>query len=150
MATLTRNETVAMAGGGLLAAGVFLKWYEAVSPNAELAGTQGLSVATGWEAHPLMRLVLLAAAIAPFILAYIVLTDKHLSWARGELTAVIAIAAFGLLFYNGLVDRPGRPAAQIELEYGWYVATVGSLLMLAGSALRSAEVERRRKPPGTI
>lgn len=49
-----------------------------------------------------------------------------------------------------MIDRPGTPAGQIELEWGWYVALLGTILMLAGSALRTGETERRRKPPGTI
>ncbi|MBA3328583.1 MAG: hypothetical protein H0T43_09820 [Solirubrobacterales bacterium] len=150
MQSLTRNEIVAMLGGLLLVAGLFIKWYEAVSPRAELAGSQGLGTYTGWDTHSLMRWLLILGAIAPFILAYIVVRDHQLSWARGEMTAVVAIIAFGLLFYNGIVDRPGEPSGQIELEWGWYVALAGSLLMLGGSALRSSETERRRKPPGTI
>jgi hypothetical protein len=150
MHRLTRNEYVAMLGGLLLAVSVALKWYESVSPNGTIAGETGLGTYTAWEAHDLMRWVLLAAAVAPFVLAYIVVRDHELSWARGELTAVIAIAAFGLVVYNGIIDRPGDPSGQIELEYGWYVALVGTVLMLGGSALRSTETERRRKPPGTI
>jgi hypothetical protein len=38
-------------------------------------------------------------AIAPFILAYIVARDHQLTWARGELTAVLSIFAFGALLY---------------------------------------------------
>jgi len=89
-------------------------------------------------------------AIAPFILAYIVARDHQLTWARGELTAVLSIFALGLLLYVGVIDRPGEPAGQIELEWGWYVALAGAVLMLAGSALRSGETARRRKPPGTV
>ena len=64
-------------------------------------------------------------AIAPFILAYIVARDHQLTWARGELTAVLSIFAFGALLYVGVIDRPGEPAGQIELEWGWYVALLG-------------------------
>lgn len=150
MDRLTANELVAMAGGAMLGGGMFIKWYESVSPLAELGDGTGLGVYNGWETHTLLRWLLLVAAIAPFVLAYIVVRGHELSWARGELTAVIAIVAFGLLIYNGWIDRPGEPAGQIELEWGWYVAVAGSLLMLAGAALRSTETGRARKPPGTI
>jgi uncharacterized membrane protein len=89
-------------------------------------------------------------AIAPFILAYIVARDHQLTWARGELTAVVSITAVGVLLYIGVIDRPGSPPGEIELRWGWYVALLGAILMLAGSAMRTGEVERRRKPPGTI
>ncbi len=150
MERLTINELIAMLGGLLLGAGVFVKWYESVSALGVLAGHTGRGVYSGWDAHTIMRWALLVIAIAPFILAYIIARDHQLTWARGELTAVLAIAAFGLLLYVGVVDRPGEPSGQIELEWGWYVALAGSVLMLAGAALRTGETERRRKPPGTI
>jgi len=89
-------------------------------------------------------------AIAPFVLAYIIVRAHQLSWARGELTAVLAIFALGLVLYVGVIDRPGEPPGQIELGWGWWVALAGSGLMLAGAARRTSETERRRKPPGTI
>jgi hypothetical protein len=147
---LTINELVAMLGGLLLGGAIFVDWYAAVSPLAQIAGVTGVGVYSGWEAHQILRWVLLVMAIAPFILAYIVARDHQLTWARGELTAVLSIAAFGLLLYVGVVDRPGTPSGQIELRVGWYVALLGSVLMLAGSALRTGETARRRKPPGTI
>ena len=150
MERLTANELVAMLGGLLLAGALFANWYESVSPLAELAGATGVGRLSGWETHDILRWPLLVMAIAPFILAYIVLRDHQLTWARGELTAVLSIFAFGALLYVGVIDRPGEPAGQIELEWGWYVALLGSVLMLAGSALRTGETARRRKPPGTI
>jgi hypothetical protein len=33
---------------------------------------------------------------------------------------------------------------------GWYVTLAGSVPMLGGAALRTGEIERRRKSPGTI
>lgn len=150
MERLTRNEFVAMAGGALLVIGLLLKWYESVSDRAEIGDTVGKGTYSGWDVHTTMRIVLLLVAIAPFVLAYIIVREHQLSWARGEMTAVLAILAFGLVLYNGIIDRPGDPSGQIELEYGWYVAMLGTMLMIGGSALRSTETERRRKPPGTI
>lgn len=139
-----------MLGGLLLGAGLFAPWYEVVSPLAELAGRRGFGSYSGWEAHDILRWVLLVIAGAPFVLGYIVARDHQLTWARGELTAVLAIAAVGLLLYVGVIDRPGEPSGQIELAWGWSVALAGSILMLAGAALRSGEGGRRRKPPGTL
>ena len=150
MDRLTGKELLAMVGGLLLGGALFADWYAAVSPLATLAGNTGVGVYSGWEAHQIMRWFLLLFAVAPFILAYIVARDHQLTWARGELTAVLSIFAFGLLLYVGVIDRPGEPAGQIELAWGWYVALAGSILMLGGSALRTGETERRRKPPGTI
>ncbi len=150
MERLTVNELGAMFGGLLLGACLFADWYAAVSPLAVLAGTKGVAGHSGWETHLVLRWPLLVIAIAPFVLAYIIARDHQLTWARGELTAVLSIFAVGALLYVGVIDRPGTPAGQIELEWGWYGALLGSSLMLAGSALRTGETERRRKPPGTI
>jgi hypothetical protein len=150
MQRLTGKELIAMLGGLLLGGALFADWYAAVSPLATIAGTRGVGSYSGWEAHHVLRWLLLLAALAPFILAYIVARDHQLTWARGELTAVVSITAVGVLLYIGVIDRPGSPPGQIELRWGWYVALLGALLMLAGSALRTGETERRRKPPGTI
>jgi hypothetical protein len=147
---LHRNEYVGMLGGALLAVSVFLPWYGTDPANrfASIDGSRGnLSC---WDVHPILRWLLLAAAVAPFILAYIIANDIQLSWARGEMTAVTSIAAFGLILYNGVIDRPGEPSSAISLKYGWFLALVGTLAMIAGAALRSSEHERARKPPGTI
>lgn len=147
---LQRGELIAIVGGLILAVGLFIKWYESVSPLATIADHTGRGTYSGWDVHTLMRWLLIAAAIAPLILGWIIIRDHALSWPRGQLTSVVAIAAIGLLFYNGIIDRPGDPSSQIELEWGWYVAMVGALLMLAGSVMRQQETEIKRKPPGTI
>ena len=147
---LQRGELLAVFGGLLLAISVFVKAYEArpENPNASIDGLKGVQAI--WDVHPILRLLLLAAAVAPIILAWIVMRDHQLSWPRGEVTAVVGLTAFTLLFYVGIIDRPGEPSGEIELEIGWYGALLGSLMMAIGGALRSAESERVRKPPGVL
>jgi hypothetical protein len=149
-ARLHRNEYMGMLGGALLAVSVFLPWYGTDSDNrfANIDGERGHQ--SCFDVHPILRWLLIAAAVAPFILAYIIANDIKLSWARGEMTAVTSIAAFGLVFYNGIIDRPGEPSSAISLEFGWFLGVLGTLMMIAGAALRSSEHERARKPPGTI
>jgi hypothetical protein len=139
-----------MVGGLLLAVSLFIAWYHVENRNAVLAGTQGPASITGFDAHSILRWLLLAAAAAPFILAWIIVRNHTLSWPRGQLTSVVAIAAFGLLLYNGVIDRPGDPSSLIGLRLGWLAALLGTLLMLSGSFMRQQETEVRRKPPGTI
>jgi hypothetical protein len=149
-ARLHRNEYMGMLGGALLAVSVFLPWYGTDSDNrfANIDGERGHQ--SCFDVHPILRWLLIAAAVAPFILAYIIANDIKLSWARGEMTAVTSIAAFGLVVYNGIIDRPGEPSSAISLEPGWFLAVLGTVMMIAGAALRSSEHERARKPPGTI
>jgi hypothetical protein len=147
VANLRRGELIAAAGGLLLAVSLLLVWYDAHS-GADIGGHQG--GVSGWSAHPLLRWLLLVAAAAPFILVWIIVRGHELSWARGEMTAVVAIAAFGLVAYNGLLDRPGAPPSEIDLALGWYAALIGTILMVAGGAMRAGELERTRRPPGVL
>ena len=144
-----RGERIAILGGILLAIGLFLTWYQ-LKKNGAVGDTRGPADLSGWEAHPTMRWFLLAAAAAPLILAYIIARDHKLSWPRGQLTSVVAIAAFGLVGYAGVIDRPGDSNSLIGLKWGWIVAILGTILMLFGSVIRQNETEIKRKPPGTI
>jgi hypothetical protein len=146
---LSPNEYIAMAGGTLLLISIFLPWYgTSDSRFANIDGSRGnLSC---WDVHSILRWLLIAAAAAPFILAWIIIRGHTLSWARGEMTAVTSIAAAGLIFYNGIIDRPGEPNGEISLKYGWFLALIGTAIMFYGSAVRASEFERARKPPGTI
>ena len=147
---ITLSEIIAAVGGVLLALSVFVKWYEArpENQNANINGMKG--VVSAWDAHTILRYLLLAAAVAPIVLLYIVIRDHELSWPRGEMTAVIGIIAFGLVVYNGVIDRPGEPPSEIELEIGWYIALLGTILITVGGSYRASTTERPRKPPGVF
>ena len=147
---LSRSELIAAVGGLLLGLCVFLPWYEPnrSNRNAVVAGSR--EAVSAWDAHNLLRFLFLAAAVAPLILLYIILRDHELSWPRGEMTAVVAIAAFGIIGYLGIIDRPGEPPGEISLQYGWIGAIVGVVLMMVGGAMRAGGIERPRKPPGVL
>jgi hypothetical protein len=147
---LERGEWIAVAGGILLAVALFLGWYHLQNANATLGDHTGPATLSAWQAHPILRWFLLAGAAAPLILAWIVMREHALSWPRGEMTAVTAIAALGLLLWVGLINRPGDPRSLVHLRFGWVVAAVGAALMLVGAVMRTQETETRRKPPGTI
>ena len=147
---LSRSELIASLGGILLGVGTFLVWYvpNEENRNAVVAGSR--EAVSAWQAHSLLRYLFLAAAVAPLILAYIVLRDHELSWPRGELTAVVAIAAFGIIGYVGVIDRPGEPPGEIGLGLGWFLSMAGVILMMIGGAMRAGGSERPRKPPGVL
>jgi uncharacterized membrane protein len=145
-----RGERVAIYGGILLVVGLFLPWYHLKSANITVVGIKGPADLSGWESHPTLRWFLLAAAIAPLILAYIIARDTKLSWPRGQMTSVVAIAALGLVGYVGVIQKPGSETSLIGLKWGWVVAFLGPILMLAGSVMRQNETEIKRKPPGSI
>jgi archaellum biogenesis protein FlaJ (TadC family) len=147
---ITTSEILAAVGGALLALSVFLPWYSTnpKNPNATIAQMKGHIVA--WEAHTILRYLFLAAALAPIVLLYIVIRDHELSWPRGEMTAVIGIIAFGLVVYQGVIDRPGEPPGEINLSYGWFIALLGTILITVGGSYRASTTERPRKPPGVM
>jgi hypothetical protein len=148
---LDRGEVIAVAGGTLLAISVFLAWFTLGNAHASLNSCRGPnSSCTGWHAMTVLRYFLLASAVAPIILAWIIVRGHALSWPRGEMTAVIAIAALTFIVFRGLIDRPGQPSGEIGVDYGWFVSLVGGLLILAGSIWRSRESGARRKPPGVL
>jgi hypothetical protein len=147
---LRSAEIAAAIGGILLATSVFLPAYSPNldNPNAQVAGARaGASI---WEAHGLLRWLLLLAAVAPIVLVYIVARGHELSWPPGEMTAVIGLAAVTAVFYAGVIDRPGEPSGQIGLAFGRFVALLSSIAVAAGGAIRSSAHERKRKPPGVL
>jgi len=148
---LDRGELIAVAGGVLLGISLFLVWYKLGDKYATLNSCKGpASSCTGWASLTIVRFLLLVAAIAPIILAYIIVRGHALSWPRGELTAVTALTALTLTVFRGVIDRPGSPPGQIALSYGWWVALLGGVLILIGSIWRSRESSARRKPPGVL
>lgn len=158
----TLIDILGALGGILLAVALFVKAYETrpENPNAQIDGRGGPNPAPGiepgdgtysmWVVHNILKFLLLAAAIAPIILLYIIIRQHQLSWPRGEMTAVVGLTAATLIFYVGIIDRPGEPSGQIELEIGWYLALLGAIAMAVAGAIRSTESGRRKKPPGVL
>jgi hypothetical protein len=147
---ITLSEILAAVGGALLAFSVFLPWYSTnpKNPNANIDTMKG--DISAWDAHAILRYLFVAAAVAPIILLYIIMRDHDLSWPRGEMTAVIGIIVFGLVAYQGIIDRPGEPPSEISLAYGWFLAVLGTILIAVGGSYRASTTERPRKPPGVL
>jgi uncharacterized membrane protein len=146
---LRKGEIAAALGGVLLVIAMFLPAYSpSGDPHAMVAG--GHADASIWDANKISRIVIILAAVAPIILIYIVLRRHELSWPRGELTAVIGLVASTLLFWDGIIQRPGTPSGQVGLSYGWFLAFLGAVTIAGGGALRATLSERRRKPPGVL
>jgi hypothetical protein len=143
---------------------LFLPWYEldlnpqrdvdspAFSPDSFICG-EGQFSCTGWDTFPILRWLLLGAALAPGILAWIIIRGHRLSWAPGEMTMVVGFTAFILVLYNGVIDRPGTEIAEsgVGLDYGYWLALLATGAMAATGFLRSVESgDVKRKAPGTV
>jgi len=148
---LDRGEVVAIAGGILLGVSLFLSWYSLGNRNAVLGSCRGPNTTcTGWAALSILRFLFLIAAVAPLILAYIIVRGHALSWPRGELTAVTALVALIMTVFLGVIDHPGSPPDEISVSIGWWVALAADLLILTGAVFRSKQSGVRRKPPGVL
>jgi CDP-diglyceride synthetase len=149
---LDRGEAVAVIGGLLLAGSMFLTWYTLGNQYASLGSCKGPNGScSGWLSLGFLSVIIVIAAIAPVVLAYIIVRGHALSWPRGELTAVCAQVALVLTIFRGFIDKPGSPTGEIHISYGWVLAMVGGFLILLGALVRSQETGgRRKKPPGVL
>ena len=139
---LDRSEIIGMVAATLLVISLFLEWFSlSTDPSVVQRGTDpgnwacgvGNSSCSAWDTYPIERWLLLAAAAAPFILAWIVIRGHALSWPRGEVTAIVGLTAFVLIIVNGaggqaaerprdrpllrLVARPARLDRDLHLRW---------------------------------
>jgi len=155
------GDIVAAAGGLLLFLSMFLTWFsvDAAPPESENLCGRGVDSCSGFDTFhfftaliiPGMDLLMVAGALAPWILVWIVVRGHELSWPPGEVTMIAGAAAATLILYNGLIDRAGDTREFVSLDIGWYLALLGALAIVAGGAI--SQVRRggvTRKPPGTF
>ena len=148
---LNRGEILATIGGVLLGISLTMAWFKLGNSNAILNGCHGAQVScSGWNSLSAFRYLIILAAIAPLILSWIIVRGHALAWPRGEMTAVVSVIAMVLVLFRGVIDRPGSPPGEITVDYGFWVALVGALLMIAGAVWRAQESAPQRKPPGVL
>jgi hypothetical protein len=151
-----------IASALLLVAIFFFSWYSydlagvdkpPHESDAWVCGT-GNTSCTAWATFPILRWLLLLLALAPLILAYILVRGHKLSYPPGEMTMISGFAGAVLIFYNGIIDKPGTGPAEIGigLDWGYWVALVCSIVIAVIGFMRSLESGGRkaRKAPGTV
>ena len=114
---LDRGELVAVAGGILLGVSLFLSWYSLGNSNAVLAGCRGPNTLLHAAGRPSRRSASCSSSPPPrpLILSWIIARGHALSWPRGELTAVTAMAALIMTLFVGVIDHPGSPPGEITV-----------------------------------
>jgi hypothetical protein len=171
LSRIKASEFIGFAGAAVLAFSLFfLDWFSTSCPSAAAARASGgaggcnpnskLILASGhgsygsysgWDVYAIMRYLLLAACIAPFILAYIIARGHALSWRPGEVTMIVGIVAFALILLDGIIlGRPGgskKNTVDISIEIGYIVGIAGAFLISYGGFRRQAE-DVKAKPPG--
>jgi hypothetical protein len=132
---------------------LFLPWFTTSdNPNSKVdsAGIGPNSEATAWETFSILQYALLAMAIAPFVLAWIVARGHKLTWKPGEVTMIVGITAFILVICNGIILGKPDPNIEVGLTYGYLLAIVTSLGMAVCGFIRQATYVDAKKPPGVI
>jgi len=155
---LSRGEIFGIIAGLILIGSLFLEWYsletEGVARDEadDWVCGEGNNSCTGFDTFPILRWLLIAAALAPLILSWIVVRGHELTWPRGEVTAIVGITAFVLIAYNGFVDKPSPNDIGVSLSYGYFIALIASLGIFASGGYRAVESGggARRKPPATF
>jgi hypothetical protein len=157
---LDRSEILGMVAATVLVLSVFLEWYTLTTdPSVVSRGGDpsnwacgvGNSSCSGWNTFPVVSVLLILAALAPFILSWIVIRGHALSWPRGEMTAVVGLTAFVLIAFNGLIDKP-QDGIEIGLSYGYWLALLASVGIFVSGGFRAVESGGggQRKPPATF
>jgi hypothetical protein len=155
---LQRSELAGLGASALLIVAVFLPWYslsqtpERIEQGAWICGTRDYSC-TAWETFPINRWLFLAAAAAPIILTYFILTSQRGQYPTGEFTMTVGLAVIVLAGYNGVISKPGGTGQfGVSLDIGFFLAMLAGLVMAVAGALRSLESGggAPRKPPATF
>ena len=159
-------EFIGFLGAGVLAGSLFLPWFSTscksdaaaraaneaggagCNPNSVYNGVRGDF--TGFETFKYLDWLLIAACVAPFILAYIIARGHTLGWKPGEVTMIVGMIAFALIVLNGLVlGKPGD-TVDMKFEIGWFIGLLGAFLLFVGGTLRQALSADAKKPPGVM
>jgi predicted lysophospholipase L1 biosynthesis ABC-type transport system permease subunit len=144
-------ELVGLSASAILFISLYLPWFQTDTSNrnSRIGGvTSKKEAITAFVAYDYLQYALIAACLAPIILALLVLFNRETSWDRGEVTAIVGLTALVLILFNGVIG--GRPddAVSITLSFGYYLALLASLGIFAGGALRMMEKGPTNKPPG--
>jgi hypothetical protein len=148
---LQRGEFIGFAGVGVLLISLFLPWFETNPDNANAQINGQTGEFNAFDTYGSLDWLLVAACLAPFILAWIIVRGHKLTWRPGEITMIVGMTAFALIILNGVIlGRPGDPDSEIDIKIGYIVGLIGAAMICAGGIIRQAEGDRARKPPGTI
>lgn len=144
------SELVGFAGAGVMLLSLYLPWFETKpDSNGRINGKAGEFNA--FDTFGLLDWLLLAACIAPFVLAWIIIRGHALTWRPGEVTMIVGMVALTLIVLNGVIlGKPGEPDSEISKKIGWYVGLLGAIGIGAGGILRQALYSGTRKPPGVL
>lgn len=145
---LQRAERTQLGAACLVGVSLLLPWYatDPTNPNASIDGRRGDVI--GWAAHPVLRWLFLATVGAAVLSAWQTISGRAPAHGvqRGETSAVLALSGVALLLFQGWIERPGYPVAEIHLTYGWFLALAGAIVALGAAMARLPQA--KPAPPG--
>jgi len=154
---LTSTEYAGWVAALVLVGSLFLPWFgtSESNDNSVLEGARGGGTVNALQTFSFLDILLLTAASAPFILAWIVARGHKLTWKPGEVTMLVGVTAFVLVLCNGIIlgrpeDEATDSAIDISLQVGYFIALLGCLGMAASGYIRQSRYKEGRKPPGVI
>jgi hypothetical protein len=154
LSRLTRGELGGCAAGVVLVLSLFLPWFatSAANPNSKIttAGIGPGESANAFQVFSVLDWLFVAAATAPFILAWIVARAHKLTWKPGEVTMIVGITGFVLIVCNGIILGKPDPGIEISFRIGYFVGMLACLAMALSGYLRQSRYTEGRKPPGVI
>ena len=159
-------EYLGFVAAGILAGSLFLNWFSTscksdaaahaaraqgdtgCNPNSVYNGMRGDF--TAFQTFKYLDWLLVAACVAPFILAYIIARGHKLGWKPGEVTMIVGMIAVALILLNGIIlGKPGD-TVDMKFEIGWLVGLIGAILLMVAGVLRQALSADARTPPGVM
>ena len=150
---VSRAELIGMASGLVLLGSLWLPWFatSADNPHSRIrtAGIGPGQTANAWQTFKVLDILLVLAFLAPFILTWIIARGHALTWRPGEVTAIAGITAFILILCNGIILGKPKPSIAISLDFGYFIALLGAVGLMAAGYLRQS-VYGDNKPPGVL
>ena len=138
---------------GAASSSLFLPWFTTSdNPNSMIdrPASDPATAPPPGRPSPLLDWLLLAACIAPFILAWIITRGHKLTWKPGEVTMIVGITAFVLILCNGIIlgQAPSRQRRDLA-EIGYFVAPArGRWAWRVAGYLRQAHLHGAPQAPG--
>jgi hypothetical protein len=157
LSRLQRYEVLGLASAAILILSLFLPWFsltdvqERAQQEAWVCG-EGEFECSGWDTFPIARWLFVAAAAAPILLTYFIVTHQRGQYPTGEFTMTVGLAVIVLVGFNGLIQKPGGDFSfGISLDFGYFIALLTGFGLTVAGALRSLESGggAQRKPPAT-
>jgi hypothetical protein len=153
LSRLSPGEFVGMAASLVLLGSLWLPWFSTSENPASVidsSGTGPNSDASAWEVFATLDWMLVSACAAPFILSWIIVRGHRLTWRPGELTVIVGLIYFVLIFCNGVILGKPEPSIEVSLAYGWFVGLLATVAMMVGGYLRWSVYSEGREPPGVL